>query len=316
MNGIINLLTAAIRAGIPLLFGTTGEIITEKSGNMNLGVEGMMWLGAFFGFYAGLHTDSLILALLCAFAAGLGGALIYAVLTVSLRANQTVAGLALTIFGTAFANFFGLRMIADNGGFLPKLSPRLTGILADKPIPLLGKIPYIGKLLFSHNILVYLGIGIAVLAFLYMNKTRAGLRMRAVGEAPATADAAGINVTLTKYIHILLGGGVCGLGGAYLSLAFFGGQWQNACVDGQGWIAVALVIFANWNPVKAILGTLLFGMFEVIRFRVDWLNIPPAFCDMLPYVITTLILVIASIRRSRERRQPQGCGNNYFREDR
>lgn len=316
MNSLINLLVAAIRAGIPLLFGTTGEIVTEKAGNMNLGVEGMMWLGAFFGFYAGLTTDSLLLALLCAFLAGLAGALIYAVLTVSLRANQTVAGLALTIFGTAFANFFGLRMIEANGGFLPKLSPRLTAVLADKPLPLLGNIPYVGKLLFSHNILVYLGILIAVGTYLYMNKTTPGLRMRAVGEAPDAADAAGIKVTLTKYVHILLGGGICGLGGAYLSLSFFGGQWQNACVNGQGWIAVALVIFANWSPVKAILGTLLFGMFEVIRFRVDWLNIPPAFCDMLPYVITTIILVVASIRKSRERCQPAGCGQNYFREDR
>lgn len=316
MNNLINLLTAAIRAGIPLLFGTTGEIITEKTGNMNLGVEGMMWLGAFFGFYAGLSTDSMLLSLLCAFLAGMGGALIYAVLTVSLRANQTVAGLALTIFGTAFANFFGLRMIEANGGFLPKLSPRLTALLSDKPLPVLGDIPYIGKLLFSHNILVYLGILIAVAAYIYMNKTKLGLRMRAVGEAPATADAAGIHISRTKYIHILLGGGVCGLGGAYLSLSFFGGQWQNLCVNGQGWIAVALVIFANWNPVKAILGTLLFGMFEVIRFRVDWLQIPAAFCDMLPYVITTVILVVASIRKSRERRQPEGCGNNYFREDR
>ncbi len=312
---IINLLTAAIKAGIPLLFGTTGEIITEKAGNMNLGVEGMMWLGAFFGFFTGLTTDSLVLALGAAFLAGLLGALIYALLTVTLRANQTVSGLALTIFGTAFANFFALRMITDNGGFLPKLSPRLTAVLADKPIPVLGEIPYIGKLLFGHNILVYLGILIAVVSYIYMAKTRAGLRMRAVGESPATADAAGIKVARTKYIHILLGGGVCGLGGAYLSLAFFGGQWQNACVNGQGWIAVALVIFANWNPVKAILGTLLFGMFEVIRFRVDW-PVPAAFWDMLPYLITTIILVVTSIRRSRERRQPLGCGNNYFREDR
>ncbi len=315
MTSIIRLLTAAVRAGIPLLFGTTGEIVTEKAGNMNLGVEGMMWLGAFFGFSAALYTDSLILALLCAFAAGVGGALIYAVLTVSFRANQTVSGLALTIFGTAFANFFSLRMISANDGFLPKLSARMTELLANKPIPVLGEIPYIGDLLFSHNILVYLGIVIAVFAYIYMNKTRTGLRMRAVGEAPATADAAGINVTLMKYVHILLGGGICGLGGAYLPLAFFGGQWQNACVNGQGWIAVALVIFANWSPLKAILGTLLFGLFEVVRFYVNF-QIPVAFLQMLPYAITTVVLVVASIRKSRERRQPQGCGNNYFREDR
>ncbi len=316
MNTFINLLAAAIPSGIPYLFGTTGAIITEKVGNMNLGVEGMMWLGAFFGFYTGLHTESLIFALIAAFAAGMLGALIYAVLTVSLRANQTVSGLALTIFGTAFANFFGLRMVEENGGSLPKLPDALRSVLSEVKIPLLHEIPYIGKLFFSHNILVYLGILVAVLAFIYMNRTRVGLRMRAVGENPATADAAGINVTLTKYINILLGGGICGLGGVYLSMAHFDGQWQIGCVSGQGWIAVALVIFANWNPIKAIWGTLLFGVFEIIRFRVEWLHIPAAFCDMLPYVITTIILVVSSMQKSKERSQPKGCGNNYFREER
>ncbi len=316
MNAFINLLAAAIPSGIPYLFGTTGAIITEKVGNMNLGVEGMMWLGAFFGFYTGLTTANLVLALLAAFVAGMLGALIYAVLTVSLRANQTVSGLALTIFGTAFANFFGLRMVEANGGSLPKLPDSLRNTLSEAEIPLLHDIPYIGKLLFSHNILVYLGILVAIVAFIYMNRTRVGLHMRAVGENPATADAAGINVALTKYINIMLGGGICGLGGVYLSMAHFDGQWQIGCVSGQGWIAVALVIFANWNPIKAIWGTLLFGIFEIIRFRVEWLHIPAAFCDMLPYVITTIILIVTSMRKSKERSQPKGCGNNYFREER
>lgn len=316
MQTFINLIAAAIKSGIPYLFGTTGAIITEKVGNMNLGVEGMMWLGAFFGFYTALTTESIVLALLVAFLAGMFGALIYAALTVSLRANQTVSGLALTIFGTAFANFFGLRMVEANGGSLPKLPDALRAVTADIHIPFLSDIPYIGKLLFSHNILVYFGILVAVLAYIYMNHTRQGLHMRAVGENPATADAAGINVTLLKYVNILLGGGICGLGGAYLSIAHFGGQWQNGCVSGQGWIAVALVIFANWNPIKAIFGTLLFGVFEIIRFRVEWLHIPAAFCDMLPYIITTVILVVTSMRKSKERSQPKGCGNNYFREER
>ena len=241
---MIYFLFAAIKAGTPLLFGTTGEIITEKAGNLNLGVEGMMFLGAFAGFYVGHHTGSVILALLAAFILGMMGALIYAFLTVSLKANQTVTGLALTIFGTGFANFFGQIMIAGTEGGVPKLPEAFISRVAEKPLPLLGNIPVVGKLLFSHNLMVYLAIFIAVIMWIYMTKTRMGLNMRSVGENPAAADAAGINVTLVKYVNILLGGGICGLGGAYISLINGGGVWNNNCVNGQGWIAVALVIFA------------------------------------------------------------------------
>ncbi len=315
---IINFLFAAIKAGTPLLFGTTGEIMSEKSGNLNLGVEGMMFMGAFMGFYAGYHTGSLALALLAAFGIGVFAALIYAVLTVSFMANQNVTGLTLTIFGTGFAKFFGEMMIGKSGGS-PKLSESFMASISEKPVPVLGDIPVIGKLLFSHNPLVYLSVILAVLCTVYMLKTRHGLNMRSVGENPAAADAAGVNVTLVKYVHLLLGGGICGLGGAYLSLINGGGIWNNSSVvNGQGWISVALVIFASWNPAKAIFGSLVFGAFSVLQFYVpkNIIVIPNAFYVMLPFLITTLVLIVTSMRKSREGSQPAGCGINYFREER
>lgn len=315
---LINFLFASIKAGTPLLFGTTGEIMTEKSGNLNLGVEGMMFMGAFMGFYVGFHTGSLPLALLAAFAVGLFAALIYAFLTVTMMANQNVCGLTLTIFGTGFAKFFGEIMIKNAGG-TPKLSNDFMAAISEKPIPILGDIPVIGKLLFTHNPLVYLAILVAIVCSLYLLKTKAGLNMRSVGENPAAADAAGINVTLVKYSHIMLGGGICALGGAYLSLVNGGGVWNNSsAVNGQGWISVALVIFASWSPMKAIFGSLVFGAFSVLQFYIpkDVLQIPNAFYVMLPFLITTFVLILASMRKSKEGSQPAGCGVNYFREER
>jgi ABC-type uncharacterized transport system permease subunit len=315
---LINFLFAAIKAGTPLLFGTTGEIMTEKSGNINLGVEGMMFMGAIMGFYTGYHTESLFLALLAAFGTGGAAALIYAIVTVTFMANQNVAGLTLTIFGTGFAKFFGEAMIGKAGGS-PKLSDVFMASIAERPLPLLGSFPVVGKLLFSHNPLVYLAVILAVAATGYMVRTRAGLNMRAVGENPAAADAAGIKVVLVKYIHILLGGGLCALGGAYLSLINGGGIWNNSSVvSGQGWISVALVIFASWNPVRAIFGSLIFGAFSVLQFYVpkNIIEIPNAFYVMLPFVITTLVLIFTSMRKSKEGSQPAGCGINYFREER
>jgi simple sugar transport system permease protein len=315
---IINFLFAAIKAGTPLLFGTTGEIVTEKSGNLNLGVEGMMFMGAFMGFFAAYHTGSLPLALLAAFVIGVFAAFIYSVLTVTFMANQNVVGLTLTIFGTGFAKFFGEFMIRDAGGS-PKLSNEFMASISENPLPLLGEIPVIGKLLFSHNPMVYLSVVVAVICTIYMIRTKAGLNMRAVGENPAAADAAGINVTLVKYLHIMIGGGICGLGGAYLSLINGGGVWNNSSVvNGQGWISVALVIFASWSPVKAIFGSLIFGAFSVLQFYVpkDIIIIPNAFYVMLPFAITTLVLIITSMRKSKEGSQPAGCGVNYFREER
>lgn len=318
MTAIITFLIAAIKAGTPLLFGTTGEIVTERSGNLNLGVEGMMYMGAFAGFYVGYKTGSLLLAILGAFLAGVGGALIYAFLTVTLRANQNVTGLTLTIFGTGFANFFGEWMISQTPGGQPKLPENLTAALAERPLPLLGDIPILGDLLFSYNPLVYLGVVVALVCGFYLSKTRAGLTTRSVGENPAAADAAGINVSLVKYLNILLGGGICGLGGAYISLINGGGVWNNNSVNGQGWIAVALVIFASWSPIKALLGSLVFGGFSVLQFYIpkNILPIPTAIYTMLPFLVTAVVLIITSMRQSKKHAQPASCGLNYFREER
>ena len=182
---------------------------------------------------------------------------IYAFLTVTLKANQNVTGLTLTIFGTGFANFFGEMLIAATQGGAPKLSAKFSAKLAEIPIPVLSPIfHYYGRVLFSHNLLVYLAVVIALLSWAYIKYTRAGLNLRATGENPAAADASGLNVTRIKYVNILLGGGICGIGGAYISLLNGNGVWNNGCVNGQGWIAVALVIFSSWSPAKAIFARL------------------------------------------------------------
>ena len=311
----VNFIFAAVKAGTPLLFGTTGEILTERAGNLNLGVEGMMYMVAFRGFYVGLKTGNLLLALLAAFVFGMGGALIYAFLTVTLKANQNVTGLTLTIFGTGFANFFGEMMIRNTPGGQPKLPSGLLKALSERP--LLGdiQIPIISKLL-SANPLVYLAIVVAIICGVYISRTRAGLKMRSVGENPAAADAAGINVSLVKYLNILIGGGICGLGGAYIALINGGGVWNNGAVNGQGWIAVALVIFASWSPAKAILGSLVFGGFSVLDMYIPQDLLPGAFYKMLPFLVTAVVLIISSMRKSKKHAQPASCGINYFREER
>ena len=310
-------LFASIKAGVPLLFGTTGEIVTEKSGSLNLGVEGMMYMGAFMGFFVAYKTDSLLLAIIAAFLMGVLGAFIFAVLTITFMANQNVTGLTLTIFGTGLSNFFGNRMVAGTE-ITPKLSDRMIDLLAEKPIPLLGDIPVVGKLLFSHNILVYFSVLIAILLGYYIKKTKPGLNMRAVGENPAAADAAGIKVTRTKYIHVLLGGGICGIGGAYISMVNGMGVWNNDSVNGLGWISVALVIFAAWSPLKAILGSFIFGAFSIIILYApkDIIAIPNAIYKMLPFVLTIIVLIFTSMKKSKESSQPASCGLNYFREER
>lgn len=318
MNLFINFLVAAVFAGTPLLFGTLGEILNEKSGHLNLGVEGMMMMGACAGFMAGYLSDSLFIALVAAFVAGMLGALIYAVLTVTFMAAQNVTGLTLTIFGTGISNFVGEYMIVNSKSTSLKLPEQITMQLSTLNIPGLSDIPVIGKLFFQYDPFVYLGIATAILCGFYLNKTKAGLNIRAIGENPAAADAAGIKVTKLKYINILLGGGICGIGGAYCSMIINGGVWMSNSVNGLGWIAVALVIFASWSPTKAIFGSFIFGAFNVLKyyFPKTIFTIPNAFYDMLPFFITALVLVITSIKKSKENSQPAGCGVNYYREER
>lgn len=318
---LIDFLIATVLAGTPLLFGTLGEILTEKSGNLNLGVEGMMCMGAIMGFMAGYYTDSALLVLVCAFAAGMLGALIYTFLTVTLKANQNVTGLTLTIFGTGFANFLGEGMINASPTGSATLSDALKLRFGALKIPVLSELPYVGELLFQYNLFVYLGLAMAIAMGIYLRHTRQGLNLRAIGENPAAADAAGVNVTLYKYVNILLGGGLCGLGGAYIAVVTCGGVWTPNCVNGLGWIAVALVIFVSWSPYRAVMGGLVFGALSILRLYIAGLTgleirIPTPIFSMLPFVATAVVLVIGSIRMSREHAQPKSCGVNYFREER
>lgn len=308
---IVLFLVATVHAGTPLLFATLGEIITEKVGNLNLGVEGMMLIGAVAGFEVGLATHNPILAMLGAAVAGTLGALIYAFLTVTLKANQVVTGLALTIFGTGVSGFVGKSL---SGNTMPS---NIKSFFSEVKIPLLGDIPFIGNIFFQQDWFVYLGYVLVVVFGIYLYRTKYGLNLRTVGENPAAADASGINVSLYKYINILIGGALCGLGGAYLSVVYVP-QWQENITAGRGWIAVALVIFATWNPYKAILGAYLFGGLDIIGVRLQKFNLklPSQIIDMLPYAVTIIVLIFISMKKVKENSPPKALGEPYFREDR
>lgn len=311
MNPVIAFLSAAVVAGTPLLLATLGEIITEKSGNLNLGVEGMMLLGAVFGFMVGLKTSNPILAIAAAALAGAFGACIYGFLTISLKANQVVSGLTLTIFGTGVSSLMGKGLIGQT------TPDNIKNFFKPFSVPLLGKIPFIGPVFFRQDSFIYIGYGVAILLGIYLYKTRQGLNLRSVGENPACADAASINVNLYKYLNVLLGGALCGLGGAYLSLVYIP-AWQENVTAGRGWIAVALVIFASWNPYKAIAGAYLFGGLDIIGFRFEALtaHVSQYLIDMLPYIVTITVLVIVSMNKSKKNAPPASLGNPYFREER
>ncbi|MEK6264175.1 MAG: ABC transporter permease [Clostridium sp.] len=312
MDSIISFLAAAVVAGTPLLFATLGEILTEKVGNLNLGVEGMMLVGSVIGFMAGLNTGDPIIAMVAAAIAGAFSALIYAFLTISLRANQVVCGLTLTIFGTGFSSMVGKNLI---GQVTPD---KVKAFFVPVRIPLIGDIPIIGDIFFNHDKFVYFGYIVTVLLFLYLYKTTKGLNTMAVGENPAAADAASINVNLYKYVNTLIGGALCGLGGAYLSLVYVP-AWQENVTAGRGWIAVALVIFATWKPHRAILGAYLFGGLDIIGFRLQGIpNFPVSqyLIALIPYVTTIVILVIVSRKKSSKNSPPAGLANPYFREER
>ena len=302
MEIFLKFLCAAIIAGTPLLYGTLGEIMNERVGHLNLGVEGMMSIGAVAGFMVGYQTDNFVFALIAAFLAGALGALLYAILTVTFMANQTVTGLTITIFGTGIANVIGYYYLGKSEDGTLKLPELITEQMRGG--------------LFSP--FVYIGVMIAIALGVFYYCTNAGLNVRAVGENPASADAAGINVNFVKYINIIIGGGICGIGGAYTIMITNGGVWISNCVGGLGWIAVALVIFASWKPVHAILGSLIFGAMRILKYYVakDMIPIPDAFYDMLPFLITAIILVVVSMRKTKGGGQPAHCGVNYYREER
>ena len=329
LSTLNSLFIAAVLAGTPLLLGALGEILTEKAGNLNLGVEGMMFMGAITGLAGSYYYEqgvvkaggdpngvlSALIALLVSFLAGALGASVYAFLTISLRANQNVTGLTLTIFGTGFGNFFGEYIGQKAGGYVA-VSEVTKNAFSRLHIPVLSDIPVLGKLFFQYNWVVYFAIIVAIILGWLFNKSRIGLNLRAVGEDPATADAAGISITKYKYIATIVGGGICGIGGMYMSMVTTSGVWVHGCVSGYGWLAVALVIFATWSPARGILVALIFGGLTIMRMYVNIPGLPAQIYDMLPYVATIVVLIVTSMRQSKEHAQPKSCGNNYFREER
>ena len=312
---------------IPLLYGTVGEIVVEKSGSLNLGVEGIMAVGAIFGYVCGCYANSLGVGIAVAFLAGALCGLLFAALTVSLQANQNITGLTLATFGLGVYFFVGNGLKAAGWPEMGNYANIVDGF-ADLSIPLLSKIPVLGRGLFDHNLMVYLGVVIAIVMWWYLNRTTHGLKLRAVGENPAAADSVGINVKRIKYLHICLGCGIMGIGGYYMALNMSGSFNSSCWINGYGWIAVALVIFANWNPAMAILGTMVFGFFNTIRVSgsslaaafpgtLGWLAaIPTQIYQALPFVITAIVLVASSVRKKRGSGLPASLGVNYFREER
>lgn len=327
MEFIINLIKAAVLNGTPLLFGTSGEILTEKSGNLNLGVEGLMFMGGAFGLAGAYAYDNamgdnavgfvaVMIAIICAFAAGCFGSLIYAFLTITLRANQNVTGLALTIFGTGVGQFVGelLRLRADGN---VSISNGLKTAFAGPIFPeALRNIPVVGPLLFSYNVFVYLGIVMVVVMGYFMKKTRKGLYLQAVGENPATADSAGISVTKYRYIATVLGGGISALGGMIHTMTIAGCVWNHVALSGEGWVAVALVIFCLWKPLNSLWGSVLFGGLLIMYLRLPIPFIPTQIYKVIPYIVTAIVLIIVSMRQRKEDQGPAGLGLNFFREDR
>ena len=326
MTGLVQLIREAIAFGTVLLLGASGEILTEKSGNLNLGVPGVMYLGGIAGlvgafFYEASTANPLpwvgvIISLLCAFAAGMLGGLIYSFLTTTLRANQNVTGLTLTIFGSGVANFFGGSLNKLVGG-VGQISVAVTsaGYRTSGDVLSLGDF---GAIFLSHGFMVYAALIIAFAVSYFLSRTHAGLNLRSVGENPGTADAAGISVTKNKYLSTCVGSGISALGGLFYVMDYTRGTWANdGGIERLGWLAVALVIFAMWKPTKAIWGSYLFGvLFWMFLYITGLTRSTQELTKMLPYVVTIVVLVIVSMRKKRENQPPASLGLPYFREER
>lgn len=322
MTLLITFLTSAIRVAVTFLFGSTGEIITEKSGHLNLGIPGIMCVGAACGCLGeSLYTKSLgyqyelmnpawaiIIPLLCAIVGSALMGLLYSFMTVTLRANQNVTGLTLTTFGVGVTNYIINRLDA--------ISFQRGSSFFTTSLPFAKDLGWFGQVFLSYGFLVYTGIAIAIVASLVLTKTRVGLHLRAVGENPATADAMGINVTAYRYGATCVGSAIAGLGGLFFVMDYLGGNWEY-CIDAMGWLSIALVIFAVWKPHLSIFGSFLFGGLYIAFNYISGVTFAQKeLLKMLPYVVTIVVLIVTSIRNKRENQPPAGLGLNYYREER
>lgn len=328
---IVEFISRAILLSIPLLYGATGEILTEKSGHLNLGIPGIMYGGAIGGVIGAFLYENacgnvaenmnpiltILIPLLTSVAFSVLMGLIYSFMTVTLRANQNVTGLALTTFGIGLGNFFGGSLVKLVQSDLPSIALTKTSKIFKAELPFAKDLGWFGEIFLSHDFLTYAAIAIALIATFILNRTRVGLNLRAVGENPATADAAGINVTSYKYIATCIGSAVAGLGGLQYVMAYADGVWSNNAFGDRGWMAIALVIFALWKPSMAILGAFLFGALCNANNYVQGLGTETQeLFKMLPYVVTLIVLIITSLRKKREHQPPESLGLAYFREER
>ncbi len=324
---IMAFIAAAIVQGTPLLLGATGEIITEKSGNLNLGIPGIMYIGGISGIIGGYLYEHFcaspipFLCVLISLLSSLLGAtlitLIYSFLTITLKANQNVVGLSLTTLGVGLGNFYGgslLKFFGESGS----ISLLTTGTAYQTKIPFLSDhLGIVGETFFSFGFLVYAAVILALLAQWMLKHTKVGLNLRAVGENPATADAAGINVNLYKYVATCVGGAIAGLGGLYFVMDYTTGAWTNNGFGDRGWLAIAIVIFALWKPRMAILSSYIFGGLYIASVFIPGLSgSQKEIIKMLPYLVTIAVLVFTSSRKNREHQPPQSLGLSYFREER
>ncbi|MEM2089336.1 MAG: ABC transporter permease [Thermoproteota archaeon] len=304
MDITASILAEAVKAGTPLMLATLGEVYCERSGVLNLGLDGVMTVGALTGVAATLVTGSVWMGLVSAMIAGGLFSLIHAFTSVSLGANQTVSGLALAMLGTGVSSLLGAKYVGQ------PLPDRLTLI----QIPVLSEIPFAGGF-FYHDPVVYLGIVLSIVMWFILFKTRLGIVIRTVGEKPEAADVAGVNVYLVRYLCVFLGGMLGGLGGAYVTLSYTPG-WREGVMMGRGWIALALTIFSLWNPVGSVVGAFLFGGVEVLQFHLQEYGIPASLLGALPYAATIIVLVVSSIGFMKKRLgAPAALGKPYRRED-
>ena len=327
MFDFVSFFPRAVMQGIPLLFGATGETLTEKSGNLNLGIPGIMYvggicgvIGAFFYEQSG-HMNgflAVLIPLACCLLGSLLMGLLYCFLTVTLRANQNVTGLAMTTFGVGFGNFFGGSLIKLTGSEVPSIALSATSAYFSRSLPFADKLGVVGKLFFSYGFLAYAAIILALVSSYVLKRTRVGLQLRAVGENPATADAAGIDIARYKFVATCVGSMIAGLGGLYYVMDYACGVWSNDAFGDRGWLAIALVIFTIWRPNVGILSSILFGgLYILYLFIPTGTNLAiKELYKMLPYVVTIVVLIVTSMRNKRENQPPESLGVPYFREER
>ena len=330
MFDFVSFIPRAIVQGIPLLFGCTGETLTEKSGNLNLGLPGVMYVGGISGVIgAFLYEQSVgsagvngflavFIPLICCLLGSLLMGLLYCFLTVTLRANQNVTGLAMTTFGVGFGNFFGGSLIKLSGADVPSIALSATSACFKKSLPFASDLGWFGKIFLSYGFLAYVAVIIAFVCAYVLKRTKVGLHLRAVGESPNTADAAGINVNKYKYMATCIGCMIAGLGGLYYVMDYACGVWSNDAFGDRGWLALALVIFTIWKPNVAVFASILFGgLYILYLFIPTGMNLAvKELYKMLPYVVTIIVLVISSMRNKRENQPPASLGLAYFREER